>query len=54
MGDYVNNNNKEQGLFVFSPQEFYNSNNATKTTFSYFCDYRYIDLSTDLLDKYFI
>jgi adenine-specific DNA-methyltransferase len=55
MGDYVNGNNiKDQGLFVFSPENSYTPDNTTNNNFSFICDNRYIDISTHLVDKYLL
>jgi len=55
MGDYVNNNDsKNQGLFVFSPEKIYSYDSVIKKDFSFFCDTRYFDISNDLLNKYLL
>jgi hypothetical protein len=54
MGDYVNGSNgdKEQGLFVFSPEGRYSPDSARTPNFSFFSDIMYTDLSMHLLNEY--
>jgi adenine-specific DNA-methyltransferase len=58
MGDFVNgnfnNDNKDQGLFVFSPTPTYNPDCSRTTNFSFYTDEKYYDISNTLLEKYFL